>query len=165
MRVRAVSVAVLVCLVAAGAFYATGASGRQRISTCAPVRVSGGNFNGLPGGVIVAGLDVRNVSHRDCAIATRPWVRVGPISHSVTVADAPPDLFGSPYSAPQRVVTLRPGQRAVTQIYLAPGGCDRGRSVVFALRARAGWGKASVPISNDACKDGSATIWVGSLQR
>jgi hypothetical protein len=166
MRVRITLLMLGAGLLGAGLLYATAAFGKVQIAPCSAVHVSGGNFDGLTGGVLVAGLSVRNVSHRDCTVATRPWIRLGPISHAVTVSDAPPGVFGSPYATPQRAVTLRPGQRTVTQIYLAPGGCDRARWHVFSLQARAGWASHSVAIgSGEMCKDGTGTIWVGSFQR
>lgn len=165
MHTRVACAVALVSLASAGAVYVASASGKTHIPSCTDVRVSGGNFNGLTGGVIVAGLVVRNVSHHDCAVATRPWIRLGPVRHSVTVADAPPGLFGSPYSTPQGRVTLSPGQRTVTQIYVGPGSCDHARWHVFSLSARAGWANHSVAIGDVVCKDGTGTIWVGSFHR
>jgi hypothetical protein len=164
MRVRVVFVAILTGLVAAGAFYAAAASGRQRIPVCASVRVSGGNFNGLTGGTVVAAVKVRNLSSRECAINARPWIRIGPTSHAVTVADATPATFGK-FGAPERTLKLSPGQHTVAQVFISPGSCSRARSTVFSLRARAGWAGRSVPINNVACKNGSGEIWVGSFQR
>jgi hypothetical protein len=164
MRVRVVFVAVLAGLVGAGVFYAAAASGRQAIATCSAVRVTGGNFNGLSGGTIVAAVKVQNLGKRDCTINGRPWIRVGPTRYAVTVGDATPEMFGHS-GAPERVLTLRPGQHTIAQVFISPGSCSRGRSVVFALRARAGWAGHSVPISNSACKNGSGRIWVGSFQR
>jgi hypothetical protein len=60
---------------------------------------------------------------------------------------------------------LNPGQHAVAQVIISPGSCSQARSVVFPLRAHAGWAERSVPISNSVCKNGSGEIWVGSFKR
>jgi len=164
MRRRLVSVAVLIGLVGAGAIYTAAASGRQRIATCSAVHVSGGNFNGPTGGTIVAAVQVQNLSNRDCLINSRPWIRLGPVRHPVTVQDATPAVFGR-FGAPERVLRLHPGQHTVAQVFISPGSCSRGRNVVFGLRARAGWATRSVSIHNLVCDDGSAQIWVGSFQQ
>jgi hypothetical protein len=164
MRARFAFAAVLATLAGAGALYAAAASGGGRIARCSLVSVSGGNFNGLTGGVIVAAVQVENLGKRDCTINSRPWIRLGRLPHPVTVADAAPGSFGRA-GDPQRTVRLSHGQHAVAQVFIAPGSCSRARSVVFALRARAGWGKRSVPISNAVCDDGTGTIWVGSFRR
>jgi hypothetical protein len=164
MRTRVVSAAALLALVGAGLSYAAAASGQGRIASCSSVRVTGGNFNGLTGGVIVAAVQVRNVSKRDCTINGRPWIRLGPVGYAVTVGDATPGMFGR-FGAPERALRLRPSQHVVAQVFIAPGSCSQARSVVFSLRARAGWAAGSVPISNFACKNGSGEIWVGSFQR
>jgi hypothetical protein len=128
--------------------------------------VSGGNFNGLTGGTIVAAVKVRNLSKHACKLDGRPWVRLGPLRYAVTVDNATPPFFGSnPTSVPQPLQTLRPGQHADAQIFIAPGSCSQARSTIFNLRARAGWAERSVPISNFACKNGSGTIWVDSFRR
>jgi hypothetical protein len=163
MRGRVVSVAVLAGLVGAGVFYTAVASGRQRVPSCASVHVSGGNFNGLTGGTIVAAVKVRNLSSRDCTINARPWIRLGPTSHAVTVADAAPNMFGK-FGSPEQVLKLRPGQHTVAQVFISPGSCSRARSTVFPLEARAGWAGRSVPINNVVCKNGSGEIWIGSFQ-
>jgi hypothetical protein len=163
MRARVV-VAVLVGLIGAGAFYAASAFGRQQIASCSAVHVSGGNFSGLTGGTIVAAVKVRNLGKRDCTIDGRPWIRLGPTRHAVTVEDATPAAFGQ-QGSPERVLTLRPGQHTIAQVFISPGSCSLARSVVFTLRARAGWAGRSVPISNVACRNGSGAIWVGAFQR
>ena len=164
MRTSVVVAVVLATLVAAGVVYAAVASSRDRIPTCSSIRVSGGDFNGLTGGTVEAAVQVRNLSSRDCKINGRPWIRLGPTRHAVTVADATPGMFG-PAGALERVVRLRPRQHAVAQVFISPGSCSRAQSTVFRLRARAGWAERSVWISNWACKNGSGEIWVGSFER
>ena len=164
MRRRVVSVVVLATLAGAAVVYTAAASGRTRIAACSRVGVSGGNFNGLTGGTIVAAVKVRNLSKRDCLINARPSIRVGPTRHAVTVEDATPASFGN-FGAPERVLTLRPGQQVVAQIFISPGSCAQAKWQVFALRAQAGWAGRTIPINNAACKNGSGVIWVGSFQR
>jgi uncharacterized protein DUF4232 len=164
MRVRVVSVAILAGLIGAGAVYTAAASGRLRIATCSAVHVSGGNFNGLTGGAIIAGLQVRNTGKRDCEINGRPWIRLGPTPHTVTVADAGPGAFEG-FGSLDRVVRLHPGQHAVAQIITSPGSCSQARGTLFTVRARAGWAERSVPINNAVCKNGTGEIWVGAFQR
>jgi hypothetical protein len=164
MRVRVASVAVLAALVAAAAVYAAAASGRAKIPACSAVHVSGGNFNGLTGGAIIAGIQVRNTGTRDCVINGRPWIRVGPTAHTVTVTDADPGAFGG-FGSLDRVVRLHPGQHAIAQIITTPGSCSQARDTMFTDRARAGWAEGSVPINSSVCKNGSGEIWVGSFKR
>src|SRR5262249_10356722 len=147
MRVRVVSVALLAGLVGAGALYTAAASGRPQVAACSAVHVSGGNFNGLTGGAIIAGLQVRNIGKRDCTINGRPWIRVGPARHTVTVAEAGPGTFGG-FGSLERVLRLHPGQHAVAQIITFPGSCSQARSKVFTLQARAGWAERGVPIDS-----------------
>ena len=165
MRTRVVSVAVLAALIGAGVSYTAAASGRARIASCSVVRVSGGDFNAATGGQAVAAVQVRNLGRRDCTISGRPWIRLGPLRHAVTVEDATIAVFGSNAGVPGRVLRLRPGRHAYADILIQPGSCGLARSQVFALRARAGWGKQGVPISDLVCKNGTGEIWVGSFQR
>jgi hypothetical protein len=163
MRVRVVSVALLAGLVGAGVFYTAAASGRPRIAPCSAVHVSGGNFNALTGGAGIAGVQVRNIGKRDCTINGRPWVRLGPTRHAVTVADAGPGTFGS-FGSLERVLRLHPGQHAVAQIVISPGSCSQARSALFTVRTRAGWAERSVPIGGAVCKNGSGEILVGAFK-
>lgn len=48
-------------------------------------------------------------------------------------------------------------------ILIVPGSCDRDRSVVFGLRARAGWLHRGIAISGVLCKNGSGQVAVGSF--
>lgn len=164
MHARVAATAAVAIVVGAGAIYTAAASGRDRVASCSLVRVSGGDFNGLTGGTIVAGVQVRNVGTRECTIDGRPWIRLGHLRHAVTVEDATPGVFGR-WGAPPRVLRLRTGQHAVAQIFIAPGTCSQARSVVFPLRARAGWAEKSVPIGNLVCDHGTGAIWVGSFRR
>src|ERR1700749_1902686 len=102
MRVRVASATVLAASVAAAAVYTTAASGRGRIAPCSAVHVSGGNFNGLSGGAIIAGVQVRNIGKRDCVINGRPWIRVGPTAHSVIFTDAAPGPLEALVPSPAR---------------------------------------------------------------
>jgi hypothetical protein len=165
MRTRVVYVAVLGALFGGGVFYTAAASGRGRIPVCSAIRVSGGDFNGATGGQAVAAVQVQNVGKRACTISGRPWIRLGPLRHEVTVGDATPAVFGSNAGIPGRVLTLRPGQHAVADILISPGSCGLARWQVFTLRARAGWAKKSVQIGDLACKSGTGEIWGGSFQR
>ncbi len=163
MRVRVIAVAVLAGLIGVAASYTAAASGRPRLATCSAVRVSGGNFNGLTGGAILAGVQVRNVGKRACIIDGRPWIRLGPTRHAVTVEMAGPGAFGN-FGSAERTLTLRPEQHAVAQVITSPGSCSRARSTVFTVRARAGWAERSVSISSSVCKNGSGDIWVGGFK-
>jgi Domain of unknown function (DUF4232) len=165
MRTRVVSAGILVALVGAGVFYTAAASGRGRIANCSRVQVSGGNDNALTGGTYVAALRVRNVGKRDCTVSSRPWIRLGPLRHAVTVTDATAPFFPPGTGVPERVLTLRPGQHTVAQIFIAPGNCGLGRSVTFKLRARAGWDTRSVSITGIDCDNGTGVIWVEPFQR
>jgi hypothetical protein len=134
-----------------------------RIATCSLVRVSGGDFNGLTGGAILAGVEVRNIGKRDCMINGRPWIRLGPMHHPVTVEIAGPGAFGN-FGSVERTLRLHPGQHAVAQIITSPGSCSQARSTLFTVQARAGWAERSVSISNSVCKNGSGEIWVGAFK-
>lgn len=164
MRVSVASVILVAALVSAGVSYATAAAGGKRTASCSHVRVTGGNFNGLTGGTIVAGVGVRNDGATDCTINTRPWVSLGPIAHAVSVQDATSQMFGR-FGAPEQALTLRRGQHVVAQIFISPGSCNQARSAVFELRAHAGWAEHGVPVSNLVCRNGSGTVWIGSFQR
>jgi len=164
MKTRVGVVAVLAGLVATGAFYATSAVGRAQVSSCTKVRVTGGNFNGLTGGVVVAGVGVRNVGTRDCTINARPWIRLGPIRYPVTVGDATSDMFGE-HGASEGTLTLHSGDQVGAQVFIAPGSCDRGVGTTFPVRARAGWAQRGVAVSNGVCKDGTGEIFVGAFRR
>ena len=166
MRARVASVAVLAGPVGTVASYTAAASGRQETAPCAAVHVSGGNFNGLTGGTIVAAVKVRNLGKRACTLNGRPWIRLGPLHHAVTVEDATPPFFGSNNSTiPKPLQTLRPGRHATAQIFIAPGSCGLARWQVFELRARAGWAERGIPIRNLVCKNGTGQIWVDSFRR
>lgn len=164
MRPRVVPAIVLAALVAAGAFYAAVASGRSRVATCSVIRVSGGDFNAATGGQAVADVTVRNVGKSDCTISGRPWVRLGPLRYPVAVEDATRLVFGSLAGVPERVLTLRPRQRAYADLLIQPGSCGQARSEVFSPRARAGWGRHGVAIGDLVCKNGTGTVWVGAFQ-
>jgi Domain of unknown function (DUF4232) len=162
--VRVVSGAVLAALVGAGVFYAAAASGRPRIAVCSAVHVSGGNFNALTGGAGIAGVQVRNVGKRDCTINGRPWIRLGPTRHPLTVADAGPGTFGS-FGSLERVLRLHAGQHAVAQVIISPGSCSQAPGTLFTVRTHAGWAERSVPIDGAVCKNGSGQILVGAFKR
>jgi hypothetical protein len=163
MRVRVAFVLLGAALLGGAAFYAHAASGGARIATCSDIRVSGGPYNG-ESGTTIAGLSVRNRGKADCTVNARPWIRVGPLRHAVSVQDATPGMFGS-FGAPESSLTLRPGRRVFAQIFIAPGGCDRSVRSMFSIRARAGWGRKSVSIDSLGCKNGTGTIYVGSFYR
>lgn len=164
MRTRIIPAAVVLVLFTGGVFYASAASGVGPIPSCAVVRVSGGDFNGLVGGGAIAGIQVRNLATRDCTITGRPWIRLGPLLHPVTVSNATPAGLGSQAGAAGRLLTLRPGRSAVADIVITPGSCDLARSEVFALRARAGWARHGVTVSNLICDNGTGEVWVGSFR-
>lgn len=165
MRVRVVSVAVVVALVGTAVSYAAATSGRARITSCSSVRVSGGDYNAATGGQAVAALMVLNRGKRACTVSGRPWIRFGSLQHGVTVADATHAILGRLSGVAGRVITLRPGQHAIAHMLISPGSCGLARSEVFTLRAAAGWHTRGVPIGDLACKNGSGQIWVGSFQR
>jgi hypothetical protein len=157
------AVAVLVAL-GVGTFYATGALGQSRVGSCSSVRVSGDD-NAAGGGQVVASVRVRNVGTRVCTISGRPWIRLGPLRHAITVRDATRAVFGSNAGVPGTVVTLQPRQRAYAAVLLYAGSCSRGIGTEFAPRLRAGWVERSAVIDGALCKNGSGSIWVGSFQR
>jgi hypothetical protein len=164
MRVRFVWAAAFVALAGAGVFYVASASGTARIESCRDVYVSGGDFNAATGGEIVAAVKVKNLGRRDCAINARPWVRLGPLPFSVTVADAAPGMYGNA-GDPEQTWTLRPDQVVSAGLFVVPGSCDRGVGSEFSLHARAGWAGRSVSIGGGACKNGTGELFVGSFQR
>jgi hypothetical protein len=165
MRSRVISAVVLVALVALGVSYTAAALGVGPVPSCAFVRVSGGDFNGVTGGGAIADVEVRNVAKRDCTITGRPWIRLGPLRHAVRVGDATSRILGPQAGVPGRVLTLRPGRHAVADILIAPGSCGLARSEVFALRARAGWANRSIQIGDLVCDNGTGEIWVGSFHQ
>ena len=157
MKTRVGAVAVLAGLVAAGAFYATSARGHAQVSLCKRVRVSGGAFNSMTGGVALAGVQVRNIGTGDCTINARPWIRLGPTRYAVTIRDAT--------SVSEGTLVLHAGQHAVAHVEVVPGSCDRGVGTTFGLAARVGWARRSVPVSGNGCKNGTAEILVGAFRR
>ena len=157
MSVRTTLPLFVVAVIGAG-FAASTTRTAVRIPACREVRVGGGDYNGMTGGVLVAQVLVTNVGRRTCAVLGRPWIRLPRIPHPVTVADLPPG------TASGRVV-LSPGERASAQVLLVPGGCDRGQGVVFHLTARAGWSKRGVRIGGSMCDDGSGQILVSAFSR
>lgn len=165
MRARTVPAAVLFVVIAGGVFYASTASGVGPIPSCALIRVSGGDFNALTGGAAIANVRVRNLAKRDCTITGHPWIRLGPTRHAITVRDATPVVLGSQAGVPGRILRLRPGRSAVADIVIQPGSCGQARADVFALRARAGWAGHGIMIGDRACKNGTASIWVGSFHQ
>jgi hypothetical protein len=165
MRTRVVPLAVLAALVGGGAFYTAAASGRERVARCSSVRVSGGDYNAATGGQALADVTVQNLAQRSCTISGRPWIRLGPVDHAVTVEDATTKIFGSLAGVPERVLTLRHGQKAIADILIQPGTCEQSRPNVFSPRVRAGWGAHSVSIGDLVCKNGTGIIWVGSFQK
>jgi Protein of unknown function (DUF4232) len=162
---RIVSAVGLAALVTAGALYAAGASGRNRVASCSVIRVAGGAFNAATGGQAVADVTVRNVGNSDCTIGGRPWVRLGPLRYPVRVEDATHLVFGSLAGVPEHVLTLRPRQKAYADLLIQPGSCGQARPEVFSPRARAGWGRHGVTIGDLVCKDGTGTVWVGAFQK
>jgi hypothetical protein len=135
---------------------------RDAPALCRTVRLTGGDDNGLTGGVIVAHLIVTNTGRAACLLAGRPSIRIPRLPHSITVTD----IVDAPASGNlSGRVPLKPGARASALIWLNPGSCDRGRAVTFAVRAHVGWQTKSVPISNRMCSDGTGHIDLGAFQR
>lgn len=132
----------------------------ESVALCRSVTVSGGDYNGMTGGVTVAHLIVKNSGRASCTLLGRPWIRIPAIPHAVRIDD----ITTKPVAGSERVV-LTPGASASAQIWLNPGRCDRGKAVVFGLTARVGWQNKSVPVASDMCKDGSGRIDVGLFQR
>jgi hypothetical protein len=132
----------------------------EAASLCRTVRVSGGDDNGMTGGVIEAHLTVKNTGGTPCAVAGRPWLRIPRLPHPITVTD----MIGPFAGTLSGRVLLRPGRRAGALIWLNPGSCTRDAAVTFGLTARAGWGKKSVPVANDMCNDGTGHIDVGRFR-
>jgi hypothetical protein len=160
---RPVLVASLVAAVAVGDTAAPRVAGHREVtSLCRTVRVSGGDDNGLTGGVIEAHVTVKNTARTVCAVVGRPWLRIPRLPHSVTVTDA----IGYPFAGTlSGRVLLKPGRRATALLWLNPGRCTRGAAVTFDLRARAGWANGSVAgTSNEMCNDGTGQIDVGRFQ-
>ena len=131
----------------------------EAATLCRTVRVSGGDDNGMTGGVREAHLTVKNTGGTACAVAGRPWLRIPRLPHPITVTDAIDYPFAGTLSGR---VLLKPGGRASALIWLNPGRCTRGAAVTFGLAARAGWRTRSVPVANEMCIDGTGLIdpWV-----
>ncbi len=123
--------------------------------------MSGGDDNGLTGGVKEAHLTVENTGATACAVAGRPWLRIPRLPHPITVTDAIDYPFAGTLSGR---VLLKPGGRASALIWLNPGSCTRDAAVTFGLAARAGWRTRSVPVANEMCNDGTGHIDVGRFR-
>ena len=157
---QALLVAALIAGLAAGDAAAPHAA--PHVPLCRTLRVSGGDDNGMTGGVIEAHLTVKNTGGTSCAVAGRPWLRIRRLPHPVTVADAIDHALAGTLSG--RVV-LAPGRRATALLWLIPGSCTRDASVTFDLDARAGWKNRSVAVSsNEMCNDGTGHIDVGRFR-
>lgn len=132
------------------------------IPVCQAVQLAGGDDNGLTGGVVVAHVFVKNVGRRACVVVGRPWIRIPRLAHPVTVTDI---SSGAAAGTPSGRVVLSPGALASAEILLDPGQCNRDRSVVFDLTARAGWWTRSVRVAGLMCDDGSGQIAVATFRR
>ena len=133
----------------------------EAVSLCRTVRVSGGDDNGLTGGVREAHLTVKNTGGTPCVVAGRPWLRIPRLRHPITVTDAVGYALAGTLSGR---VLLEPGARASALIWLNPGSCTRGAAVTFDLGARAGWRNRSVPVANEMCTDGTGHIDLGRFR-
>lgn len=152
--------AVVALALAAAVSRADASRAAAQVGRCHTTAVSGGDYNGA-GGTVYAVVIVTNRGKGSCEVGGRPWLRLPRLPHAVTVTNlGVASLAGSGLP-----VALRPGQRAQAFISIAPGSCDRGRSVSFGLRARAGWGGHSVTIRGLLCNNGSGQVGLGSFRR
>jgi hypothetical protein len=138
-----------------------GAHSAASVPVCRAVQVTGGDYNGMTGGVSVAHVFVKNAARRTCMVVGRPWIRLPRLLHPITITDLD---TGALAGTPSGRVILWPGKRASAAILLNPGRCDRGRSIVFALTAHAGWKNGSAAVRGSMCNDGSGQIDVSTFR-